>query len=162
VAEVLDFKAEVLAELRAEPRCSRVVIPIDLREDWPGALKEAGFRPDLPTVWLAEGILMYLTQDAGDRMLTAVSGLSAPRSRLIVEHRRFEMPTWREALAAVPLQIALALMKATWRSSLRDPVEWLRGHGFAANAPDPGVVAQQYGRTVLPLARAWLVHAVRL
>ena len=41
--KVLDFKASTLAEHGAEPACNRVAVPVDLRQDWPTALQQAGF-----------------------------------------------------------------------------------------------------------------------
>ena len=41
--EVLAFKAATLAELNAAPTAEVRTVPIDLRQDWPAALREAGF-----------------------------------------------------------------------------------------------------------------------
>lgn len=81
-ADVLDAKAQVLAAEAAEPACERVPVAADLREDWPGALTAAGFDPSLPTVWIAEGLLVYLTAAAVDALLTGLTTLSAPGSRM--------------------------------------------------------------------------------
>jgi O-methyltransferase involved in polyketide biosynthesis len=43
--EVLAFKEGVLARRRAAPRCARTALPVDLREDWPAQLTDAGFEP---------------------------------------------------------------------------------------------------------------------
>ena len=59
-AEPLGFKASVLRQERAVPRCERITVPVDLREDWPGALAAAGHDPAQPTGWIAEGLLIYL------------------------------------------------------------------------------------------------------
>ncbi|WP_020500141.1 class I SAM-dependent methyltransferase [Sciscionella marina] len=83
---VLAFKDDVLAKEGAEPRCARRAVAIDLREDWPAALEQAGFDRTRPTAWLAEGLLPYLPAEAEEKLLTAVHGLSAPGSRIAVEH----------------------------------------------------------------------------
>src|SRR5258708_10739821 len=54
--KVLDFKASTLAEHGAEPACHRVAMPVDLRQDWPAALQQAGFDPSAPSIWSAEGL----------------------------------------------------------------------------------------------------------
>src|ERR1700739_3435635 len=41
--QVLDFKREVLTENGAQPRAGRREIAVDLREDWPQALRDSGF-----------------------------------------------------------------------------------------------------------------------
>ena len=56
--EVVEFKTRVLADLGAQPTAERRTVGIDLREDWPSALKAAGFDPTAPTAWLAEGLLI--------------------------------------------------------------------------------------------------------
>ena len=40
--EVMAFKDRVLADVGAVPRYRRATIPLDLREDWPARLAEAG------------------------------------------------------------------------------------------------------------------------
>ena len=58
--QVLDFKREVLAGQGAQPRAERREIAVDLREDWPQALRDSGFDPAKPSAWIAEGLLIYL------------------------------------------------------------------------------------------------------
>lgn len=84
--KVLEFKDAVLDDRGARPRCNRRVLGIDLRQDWSAALREAGFRPDRPTAWLAEGLLPYLPADAERQLLDRIGELSAPGSRLAVEY----------------------------------------------------------------------------
>jgi methyltransferase (TIGR00027 family) len=84
--EVLTFKEQVLAERDATLACQRVAISTDLRQDWPAAVVQAGFHSGEPTAWLAEGLLMYLTQDECDQLLDRIGQLSAPGSRLAIEY----------------------------------------------------------------------------
>ena len=46
-------------------------------EGWTAGLKAQGFRPDVATVWLAEGLLMYLQPAAVDAMLREMAGACA-------------------------------------------------------------------------------------
>ena len=48
---VLDFKASTLHEHGAQPKANRVAVAVDLRRDWPTALRQAGFDPSVPSVW---------------------------------------------------------------------------------------------------------------
>lgn len=84
--QVLDFKATTLADLGARPNATRRAVAIDLRDDWPSALRQAGFDPAQPTAWLAEGLLMYLPPDAQDRLFDNITSLSAPGSTIAVEY----------------------------------------------------------------------------
>ncbi|BBZ00643.1 putative S-adenosyl-L-methionine-dependent methyltransferase [Mycolicibacterium chitae] len=83
---VIEFKTRVLGDLGAEPAADRRAVAVDLREDWPAVLTAAGFDPDAPTAWIAEGLLIYLPPDAQDRLLDHITALSAPGSRLATEH----------------------------------------------------------------------------
>jgi methyltransferase (TIGR00027 family) len=83
--QVIEFKSRTLAELGAAPTADRRVVAIDLREDWPTALRTAGFDPTQPTAWSAEGLLGYLPPEAQDRLLDTITELSAPGSRLATE-----------------------------------------------------------------------------
>ncbi|MFD2470133.1 SAM-dependent methyltransferase [Amycolatopsis silviterrae] len=84
---VVEFKAATLAELGAEPTADRRAVAIDLRDDWPAALRAAGFDPARPTAWSAEGLLGYLPPEAQDRLLDTITELSAPGSRVATENR---------------------------------------------------------------------------
>ena len=84
--KVVEFKTRVLADLGAQPTAERRAVGIDLREDWPSALKAAGFDPTAPTAWLAEGLLIYLPPDAQDRLFDTITGLSAPGSAVATEY----------------------------------------------------------------------------
>ena len=44
--QVIEFKTRTLAELGAAPTADRRVVAIDLRDDWPAALRAAGFDPE--------------------------------------------------------------------------------------------------------------------
>jgi methyltransferase (TIGR00027 family) len=83
---VIDFKTGVLEHLGVQPIAQRRTVGIDLREDWPTALKAAGFDPTIPTAWLAEGLLIYLPPDAQDRLFDTITTLSAPGSSVATEY----------------------------------------------------------------------------
>jgi methyltransferase (TIGR00027 family) len=122
----------VLAERAATPACQRVVLSTDLRQDWPAALLQAGFHPGEPTAWLAEGLLIFLTQDECDQLLEAIGQLSAPGSRLANEYAdqatvQFMIDTLGESPFA-------AFLKTLWRSDgQEDPTGWLGRHGWQAH-----------------------------
>jgi methyltransferase (TIGR00027 family) len=83
--QVIEFKSRALTEMGAQPTARRRTVAIDLRDDWPTALRAAGFDPDQPTAWSAEGLLGYLPAKAQDRLLDTVTALSAPSSRIATE-----------------------------------------------------------------------------
>src|SRR6202000_3142594 len=83
--EVIEFKTRTLAELGASPTADRRGVAVDLRDDWPTALRAAGFDPTQPTAWSAEGLLGYLPAEAQDRLLDTITELSAPGSRIATD-----------------------------------------------------------------------------
>jgi methyltransferase (TIGR00027 family) len=83
--QVIEFKTTTLAGLGAQPTAERRTVPIDLRYDWPTALQAAGFDPQAPTAWLAEGLLIYLPPEAQDRLFDDITALSAPGSAIGTE-----------------------------------------------------------------------------
>lgn len=83
--QVIDFKTATLAGLGAEPTAHRHAVAIDLRDDWPAALKAAGFDPTQRSAWIAEGLLGYLPAEAQNRLLDQITTLSVPGSRFATE-----------------------------------------------------------------------------
>lgn len=112
--QVIDFKTKALADIGAEPSVDRRAVAIDLRFDWPTALKEAGFDPGQPTAWSAEGLFGYLPPDAQDRLIDTVTELSAPDSRFATESA--------PSIDPADLEEAMEKMQST--------AERWRNHGF--------------------------------
>lgn len=83
--QVLDFKREVLASHGAQPRALRREIAVDLRDDWPQALRDSGFDAAAPSAWIAEGLLIYLPATAQERLFTGIDALAGRRSHVAVE-----------------------------------------------------------------------------
>ncbi|WP_051707085.1 MULTISPECIES: class I SAM-dependent methyltransferase [unclassified Streptomyces] len=140
-AAPLDFKASVLRQERAVARCERITVATDLREDWPGALAAAGHDPAAPTAWIAEGLLIYLPEDAVETLLARIGARSAAGSRMgltlgtrgVIE---------RFGADAVPGSAA-----SLWVSEMPDdPVSWLAGHGWEAESHTLRERAAVYGR----------------
>ena len=75
-----------MTAIGATPTAERRAVSIDLREDWPAALRRSGFDETQPTAWSAEGLLVYLPPDAQDRLFDNITALSAPGSQLATEY----------------------------------------------------------------------------
>ena len=155
--KVLEYKAATLTAHGARPSTTRCEVPVDLRFDWPTALRDKGFDPEKPTAWLAEGLLMYLPADAQDRLFEQVTSLSAPGSRVAVETvasqapaRRAEM---RERFERIRERLGFADSVDVSDLMYDDPdranVEnWLRDHGWRAAAVASRDVQRRVGRYV--------------
>ena len=83
--QVLDFKREVLSGHGDQPRAERREIAVDLREDWPQALRDNGFDAAMPSAWIAEGLLIYLPASAQEQLFTGVDGLAGHGSHVAIE-----------------------------------------------------------------------------
>lgn len=83
--EVIEFKTSTLSKLGAQPTAERRTVAVDLRDDWPTALRAAGFDPDAASAWSAEGLVVYLPPEAQDALFDNITSLSAAGSRLACE-----------------------------------------------------------------------------
>ena len=83
--QVIEFKTATIGALGAQPTADVRAVAIDLRHDWPSALRQAGFDSAQPAAWAAEGLLGFLPPDAQDRLLDNITALSADGSRLVAE-----------------------------------------------------------------------------
>lgn len=146
--KVLSFKDEVLAFADAVPTTERLAVDADLRADWPAALRERGFDVARPTVWLVEGLLPFLPNDAKDAVFTRVHELSAPGSRLAAEHVDDVAAVVRTARFDEVRDRVGIDMAALWpdEDDYR-PADWLTRHGWTVDVERSADVARRYGRT---------------
>jgi methyltransferase (TIGR00027 family) len=86
--DMIAFKIRVLDALGAVPAARVHRVSADLREDWFGVLREAGFSPKQPTAWLAEGLLPYLPAATETALFDMIDTHSAPGSRVAFEFMR--------------------------------------------------------------------------
>ncbi len=83
--QVLEFKRGVLARRGDAPTAERREIAVDLRDDWPQALRRSGFDPSKPSAWLLEGLLVYLPANAQRDLFTGIDDMAAPGSHVGVD-----------------------------------------------------------------------------
>jgi len=136
---VIEFKTTTLAGLGAAPRADLRTVAVDLRDDWPAALRAAGFDASQPSAWIAEGLYGYLPPEAQDRLLDAVTALSAPGSRLGSE--------------AVPDTSAFDSEEARERMQ-QSTAKW-REHGFDLDFSDLTFVGERHEVGGYLDARGW-------
>jgi methyltransferase (TIGR00027 family) len=157
--EVLAFKETVLARHRAEPRCARTTVAVDLRDDWPDRLTAAGFDPSVPAAWAAEGLLAYLSNDDAVRLLEAVGELSTSGSRLSLEHAEFDDDSTLTRARAVP---AMSEVTSMWAGGLsEDAAHWLRRHEWQVRTYDRSMLAASHGRPMPDGLTAGFLTAVK-
>ncbi|MDD4866682.1 MAG: class I SAM-dependent methyltransferase [Mycobacterium sp.] len=137
--QVIEFKTNTLAGLGATPTAARRAVGVDLRDDWPAALRAQGFAVGQPTAWSAEGLLPYLPPEAQDRLFDHITALSAPGSRLATEHvpdphafsdERLQRITERWQRAGFDLNAS----ELFYRGERSVVVDYLSGHGWRVTA----------------------------
>jgi methyltransferase (TIGR00027 family) len=155
--KVLEYKAATLNQHGATPKAPRREVPIDLRFDWPKALREAGFDPSVPTAWLAEGLLMYLPADAQDRLFEQVTELSAAGSRISAEtvgiHAADRRERMRERFGRLAAQFGIDDTLDVGELTYEDPdradvAMWLDEHGWQSTAVTSQDEMRRLGRAV--------------
>jgi methyltransferase (TIGR00027 family) len=162
---VLEYKEQVLTEAGAQPLCERKALPVDLTSTfWSETLLQAGFQPESPSVWLLEGLLLYLPQATITRLLNEITSLATSDSWLgfdIVNHAMLTSPWTRQWVES------LAKAGTPWMSAMDDPEADLSALGWQAQLSQPGEADAHYGRWPYPaiprtmpsMPRHWLVTA---
>jgi methyltransferase (TIGR00027 family) len=153
--KVIEFKTITMESIGATPTAERRAVAVDLRDDWPAALRHSGFDETEPTAWSAEGLLVYLPPEAQDRLFDNITSLSAPGSQLATEYH----PDGGAAMSE-----RAKTMGTPWRDhgfdvdftqlfypGERNPVaEYLTGHGWQVSTRTRPEVFAGYGREFPP------------
>ena len=157
---VLEFKLSTLAGHGAAPACNRVAVPVDLREDWPAALRQAGFDAGAPSVWSAEGLMPYLPAAAQELLFERIHGLTVAGSRVAVEalgpkfldpefrvRRRERMDRIRALMAEMDPQREIPRTDELWYFEEREDVGgWFRRHGWDVTVTPSDELMARYDR----------------
>ncbi|WP_036529158.1 class I SAM-dependent methyltransferase [Nocardia sp. CNY236] len=151
--KVLEFKQAVLTEHHAQPTSDRRPVTADLRDDWPTALRSAGFDPAQPAAWSIEGLLGYLPGAAQDELFERVDELSTPGSRLGVE-LFVTIEDFKRATAYAIQLIGKSPFGDSDPSELfydddrADPARWLTDKGWTVDKFTLEGLTTAYGRPI--------------
>jgi len=129
-AAVLAFKDQVLAG-RNGGGARRVLVPVDLREDWPEALLAAGFEPARPSAWLVEGLLPYLPAKAEADLFDRIDALSSASSRIAIED--FDAAVLEARSEELSALLGIDLAELMYLDHREDPADRLRRRGWAVS-----------------------------
>lgn len=141
---VIGFKDEVLDEVGARPSATRVSVACDLRDDWLAALRGAGFADDVPTFWLAEGLLPYLRPADQERLLTTITSVAPAGSVL-------QLDTTSGPIDPTDFDVDASGFGVTVEDLFLDTGEfdaqaWLDDHGWEASSEPVVSVLGENGR----------------
>jgi len=149
--KVVEFKTETMKSIGATPTAERRAVAIDLREDWPAALRSRGFDDSRPTAWSAEGLLMYLPPDAQDRLFDDITALSAPGSQLATEYHPDAGASIGQRAAALRDEwqehgFDVNLADLFYPGERSHVVDYLTGHGWQVSARSRPEMFREYGK----------------
>ncbi|PJK22173.1 class I SAM-dependent methyltransferase [Mycolicibacterium goodii] len=151
--DVIEFKTRTLADLGAQPTAERRTVSIDLRDDWPGALRAAGFDPAAPTAWCAEGLLIYLPPEAQDRLFDNIHHLSAPGSTVATEFvpalKDFDPEKAREATETFTrMGVDIDMPSLIYHGERPSAADYLGAKGWQMTSVARAVLFTRYGLAV--------------
>lgn len=168
--EVLAFKRRILADNRVEPTARYIGVGVDLRRDWRTSLKQNGFHPADPTMWIVEGLLPYISAADQNALFDFIDDLSARGSLIAVEafDERFYDPTDTGRGAAGVVGHAPAVVDGQTASTRDlfylephpDVADWLSQREWSVLAVDAADMMASYGRPVRADLRDGLVSSV--
>jgi methyltransferase (TIGR00027 family) len=152
--EVLGYKATRLKEVGLA--CTHRLLGADLTQSWEDLLLEAGYCPETPSIWLIEGLLMYLSLAQVHTLLASVSSLASHGSHLgldLINIASLEYEAYR----------------GYFRFGCDMPEDLLSLYGWQSEVFQPGDEGANFGRYpwVLPsrevpnVMRAFLVTATK-
>ncbi|MGG6241597.1 SAM-dependent methyltransferase [Nodosilinea sp. AN01ver1] len=141
--EVLDYKANALWNIK--PNCRHHMIAGDLENfqtGWIARLLEAGLKQENPTIWILEGVVMYLPEPSAHSLLRTVAALSCPGSVLGMDMVR--SGSIRAAESAKNSDRGRVVRH--WQFGCDEPQQLLRGYGWSAEVSQPQDVEIAHGR----------------
>ena len=164
--DVFEHKEQVLGQLGAAASCDRRIVRQDLALPWKASLVAAGFDPDQPTAFLAEGLLYYLDADEAGSFFDTIREVAAPGSWLGMDAVNQEVLTSPFMANYVD---KLRELGCPWKFGLSDPESYLAGHGWTVSCALPGEHDAHFGRWALPtfprsipgIPRTFLVKGTR-
>ncbi len=146
--ELLSLKEHILVREHAEPCCQRHTVGVDLEQDWGDALRSAGFQPNDPSIWLAEGFFYYLEEPSVRAVLKQITTLTTPGSWLgtdFLNHEFVSHPWFQQ------MRDALEVRGISWRFTTDKPEALLAEYAWRAQGVQPGDQGANFGRWPYPV-----------
>ena len=146
---VVEVKENLVAQSDLAPTIERRVVACDLADDWLRALQGKGFRADLPSAWLAEGLFVYLPDELGLRVIEGITAASESGSRIGVTVRRAARSVEDDSAGSAGdpfadvrklwrsnIDVAAHLDAAGWNCELSKTRDVLAAHGRSLSVAD--------------------------
>jgi len=142
------------------PKCERYAVSVDLADDWPAALLHGGFNAEAQTLWLIEGLLVYLPAVQVTRLFCLLDALSISGSIVLCD------VVGRSMLESDRVK---ALHELARHFGTDEPETLLTPLGWKVHAYSTASVGQQLGRWPFPVhprgtpgvPQAYMVHGLK-
>jgi methyltransferase (TIGR00027 family) len=134
--EVLEYKSLKLSHVK--PVCQHVQLAVDLRHDWTSLLVKSGFQRGEKTLWLVEGLMMYLEEADVLNLIAKINSLSISGDEIlfdILSRTLLEAPAMRNQLDF------LSHMGAAWKFGCNEPEEFFYQLGWVVTVTSAGEFA---------------------
>ncbi|HEY7019716.1 MAG TPA: SAM-dependent methyltransferase [Ktedonobacterales bacterium] len=144
---VLARKETLLQRAGATLLCERIAIGADLAADWSAPLLASGFTLERPSIWLLEGLLMYLTRIEAETAINSITRLTSQNSWMgmdLLNSATLTSPWTQERIAR------LAQRGMPWQFGIDDPRAWLAPLQWDAKVTTPEEVGLRLGRWPYP------------
>jgi methyltransferase (TIGR00027 family) len=145
--EIFRHKEPVLSRTGARASCRRTVVSADLEHEWVSLLAAASFVASRPTLFVVEGLLVYLERPAVEALLSTISGIASPGSRLITDVVNEDMLT---SVYTRPMVERLREMNCSWRFGTSQPEAFFEAFGWRVTLNTPGEPHVGHGRWEYP------------
>lgn len=136
---VLEFKAQTLAGLGAQPTADLRMVPADLRHDWPDALRRGGFDAAEPA---ASRLALEAFLGSADRDSARVEEMIRTATRGWREHG-FHLDIWALNYAGPRHEVSGYLDNHGWRSVGTTTAQLLAAHDLPAAPALPAGLADR-------------------
>ena len=108
-------------------------------------LKNHGYKSNQATVWLMEGLLMYLDKKEINTLLRTISDISVKGSYLGAD--LISVKSWQ-----IGSKTQKGLISKHWRFGTDEPEELFANYGWNASVIQPGEIRANYGRYSVQIA----------
>ncbi|MEH2202733.1 MAG: class I SAM-dependent methyltransferase [Nostoc sp.] len=140
--ELIQYREAILQDKPA--KCHRQAIAADLTQPWSHLLLQQGFDINIPTLWLMEGLLMYLNEAEVNELLKTINQLSTNGSHLGAD--LVSVKSWQ-----VGAKHQNGLISKHWRFGTDEPEQLFAAHDWNASVIQPGEIRANYGRYAVEL-----------
>jgi len=122
-------KAKGIAAIGRPPNMLQILVDLGKRSLEETLLAERRFDPETPSVFVAEGLLQYLSDDEVEGMLKMAAAVASPSSRFVLTHVIPGTARWVLGLASI--------IGEPWKSAVRSEAlpEYVRGSGWSVTTP---------------------------